>query len=221
MAGFPRVTLGSILRNCIVAEIVYSKRAIRDLDELYWYILETLKSPSATLHTVDGIQGTIDTLANSPRIGVVLSAISDIVDSDYRVLVCGNYLAFYRIVEDIVYIDRILYGRWDYITALLPDVSEKESKCHLPSNQHEFHQKNRQAGGDGDLEQAAAAKGQYNRDEKARESGPDRRGFAEYGGECHHREGDIGHIIEKRANEGIRDFPAQERERENANQIGH
>ncbi len=126
MAGFPRVTLGSILRNCIVAEIVYSKRAIRDLDELYWYILETLKSPSAALHTVDGIQGTIDTLANSPRIGVVLSAISDIVDSDYRVLVCGNYLAFYRIVEDIVYIDRILYGRRDYITALLPDVSEKE-----------------------------------------------------------------------------------------------
>ena len=52
-----------------------------------------------------------------PELGPRLSSIIDL-DTDYRFLVCSNYLAFYRIAGSHVYIVRILYGRRDYITML-------------------------------------------------------------------------------------------------------
>ena len=36
----------------------------------------------------------------------------------YRYLVCGNYMIFYHLDGGAVYIDRILYGRRDYLTLL-------------------------------------------------------------------------------------------------------
>ena len=36
-------------------------------------------------------------------------------------LVCGDYLAFYRVDGDTVYVDRILYGRRDYMALLFGD----------------------------------------------------------------------------------------------------
>jgi plasmid stabilization system protein ParE len=41
------------------------------------------------------------------------------VDTDYRCVGYGNYLAFYRPVGDNVYVDRVLYSRRDYITIIL------------------------------------------------------------------------------------------------------
>jgi len=41
--------------------------------------------------------------------------------TDYRFLVCGNYLAFYRYKDATVYVDRILYGRRDYLKILFPE----------------------------------------------------------------------------------------------------
>ena len=49
--------------------------------------------------------------------GALLSSISDI-ESEYRFLVSGNYLTFYRVSGNNVYIDRILYGRRDYLRIL-------------------------------------------------------------------------------------------------------
>ena len=39
----------------------------------------------------------------------------------YRRLVCGNYLAIYHIDCDAVHIDRVLYGRRDYLALLFGD----------------------------------------------------------------------------------------------------
>ena len=47
-------------------------------------------------------------------------------DTDYRLLGCGSYLAFYRFENDMVLIDRILHGRQDYITILLGKTEEDE-----------------------------------------------------------------------------------------------
>ncbi|MDR2870456.1 MAG: type II toxin-antitoxin system RelE/ParE family toxin [Deferribacteraceae bacterium] len=102
--------------------IVYSRRAIHDLDEISDYISEILQNPPAALNTVRKIQHTINKLADFPRIGTLLSDVDDIMDSDYRFLVCANYLAFYRVAKERVYIDRIMYGRRDYVTILFPNL---------------------------------------------------------------------------------------------------
>jgi len=66
------------------------------------------------------IKARVDELENFPSIGSPLSAVVA-VDTDYRFLGCGNYLAFYRYANDNVFIDRILHSRQDYISILLGD----------------------------------------------------------------------------------------------------
>ena len=60
-----------------------------------------------------------------PGIGTALSSKVPF-DTDYRFLVCGNYLAFYRYKDAIVYVDRILYGRRDYVKILFPEAAKPE-----------------------------------------------------------------------------------------------
>lgn len=90
------------------------------------YIAEQLKSPESALKTLNKIQGKIDTLTNFPLIGTSLSSIYEIT-TDYRLLVCGNYLAFYRPQNNDVLIDRILYGRRDYLAILFSDLAQDET----------------------------------------------------------------------------------------------
>jgi plasmid stabilization system protein ParE len=72
------------------------------------------------------IQNVINPLADFPSIGKPLSAIYDDAD-DYRFLVCGKYLAFYHVLPDKVCIDRILYGKQDYIKILFGELPEEET----------------------------------------------------------------------------------------------
>ena len=58
-------------------------------------------------------------------IGVPLSAIAD-VNSDYRYLISGSYMIFYRVTGKDVFIDRVLYGRRDYLRILFGDIAEDE-----------------------------------------------------------------------------------------------
>ena len=110
-----------------MTKINYSRAATRDLEQIGDYIAEQLKNPQAALSTVNRIQDTIDKLAYFPLIGAPLSSIYEI-DTDYRFLVCGNYLAFYRSQENKVLIDRILFGRRDYIVILFGDLPQDETK---------------------------------------------------------------------------------------------
>jgi len=102
-----------------VASIRYSPDAISDLDQISDYIEQELSSPIAAINTIDKIQNTIDNLSAFPLMGPLLSSIADL-DTDYRFLVCGLYIAFYRTDEKHVFIDRIIYGKRDYIAVLFP-----------------------------------------------------------------------------------------------------
>jgi len=102
-----------------VAKIDYSPSAGQDLEQIGDYIKQELCSPAAALNTVNKIQDSIDNLSTFPLSGAHLSSIVD-VDTDYRFIVCGNYLAFYRTDKISVYIDRIIYGKRDYMTILFP-----------------------------------------------------------------------------------------------------
>ena len=104
----------------------YTHEAQRDLDEIWDYIVSDLSNPAAAERTVNRIMDAIDQLADFAEMGAPLHSVAD-VESDYRFLVCGNYLAFYRVDGNEVYIDRILYGRRDYLRILFGDTAEDET----------------------------------------------------------------------------------------------
>ena len=98
--------------------IHYSPEALQDLDDIGDYIAEELSSPQAALSLLMAITSSIDLLENNPLMGPNLSAITDIV-SDYRYLVVKKYLVFYRVVNNNIFIDRILYSRRNYLSILI------------------------------------------------------------------------------------------------------
>ena len=82
--------------------------AQRDLDEIWEHIASELQNTSAAKRTVDRIMDDVDQLESFAEIGTLLSSVADI-QSDYRFLVTGSYLSFYRIHGSEIYVDRVLY----------------------------------------------------------------------------------------------------------------
>lgn len=102
----------------------YSPVAIRDLEQMGDYIAEELKNPTAAMNTVSKVLDSVDKLEDTPDMGAPLSARYEHVD-DYRYIICGNYLVFYRNGTDGVYIDRVLYEKMDYLTILFGKQAEQ------------------------------------------------------------------------------------------------
>ncbi len=96
------------------------------MDEIWDYISSELQNISAAERTVNRIMDAVDQLADFAEIGSPLSSIAD-VNSDYRFLVTGNYLTFYRVQSSNVYVDRVLYGRRDYLRILFGEVQDEEA----------------------------------------------------------------------------------------------
>ena len=105
--------------------INYTTRARRDLDEIWDYFLSEFQNPAAAQQIVSRIMDDVDQLADFPELGPALSSLVD-VKRDYRFLVTGNYLTFYRISSDTIYVDRVLYGRRDYLSCLFGEVPEPD-----------------------------------------------------------------------------------------------
>ena len=103
-----------------MSKIHLSHEAQSDLGEIKRYISKELENPSAGINTVKKITQAIHILQTYAEAGALLSSIAD-VDDTYRFLVSGNYLIFYRVSEHDVYVDRILYGRRDYLRILFGD----------------------------------------------------------------------------------------------------
>lgn len=68
----------------------------------------------------------VDEMENFSEIGALLSSVTDI-ESDYRFLTSGNYMVFYRVNGQDVYIDRVLYSRRDYLRILFPDPLQNDN----------------------------------------------------------------------------------------------
>lgn len=98
-----------------------SDQAHADLTEVKAYISKDLENPSAAVSVVRNITKDIRRLREYAFIGAPLSSIANVVSS-YRFLVTGNYLTFYRISGNVVYVDRVLYGRRDYLRILFGDM---------------------------------------------------------------------------------------------------
>lgn len=98
-------------------KIHYSPQAQKDLDEIWAYITSELGNPNAAANTVNGIMDAVDRLKTFSESGANLF-FSNGINSGYRFVQYGNYLAFYRISQKDVFIDRIIYGKRDYMRIL-------------------------------------------------------------------------------------------------------
>ncbi|MBE6881921.1 MAG: type II toxin-antitoxin system RelE/ParE family toxin [Ruminococcaceae bacterium] len=103
-------------------KISFSPKAVDDLKEIKQYIKDELCNEQAAKNTVDKILKKIKLLSDFPESGSSLSAIIGF-DTDYRYLVCDNYIAFYRIENKNVLMVRILYGKRNYMQILFGDIS--------------------------------------------------------------------------------------------------
>lgn len=97
--------------------IHYSKESRRDMDDIWEYIMQELQNPSAAKRMIDGIMNAVYQLEMFPLMGTPLSATVG-ENSDYRFLVYGSYMIFYRVQGADIYVDRVLYGRRDYLRVL-------------------------------------------------------------------------------------------------------
>ena len=107
-------------------KIHYSPESRRDLDDIWDYIVSELQNRSAAERVINRIIDAVDPLKNFAEMGTPLSSIADI-GTDYRFLVSGNYMVFYRVQGNDVYIDRVLYGRSDYMSVLFNDLLREET----------------------------------------------------------------------------------------------
>ena len=74
--------------------IIFSSEAIKDLEETKAYIAEELSNEYTAIKTVSEIFKNIRNVITYPESGALLSSIVDF-DTNYRFLICGNYVAFY------------------------------------------------------------------------------------------------------------------------------
>ena len=107
-------------------KIHYSPESRRDLDDIWDYIVLELQNRSAAERVVNRMMDAVDQLKNFAEMGTPLSSIAD-VGTDDRFLVSGNYMVFYRVQGSDVYIDRVLYGRSDYMSVLFKDLLHEET----------------------------------------------------------------------------------------------
>ena len=90
-------------------------------------------NPTAAQRMVNRIMDAVDQLELCSGLGPPLSSITD-TDTDYCYLVTGNYMTFYRVFGNDVCVDRILYGRRDYLGILLGEVPDEESPLGVQRN---------------------------------------------------------------------------------------
>lgn len=105
-------------------KIHLSPEVQNDLNEIKAYITEELGNEKAAATVIAKITKKIHRLQEHALIGTPIAAVTD-ANSDERYLVSGNYLTFYHVDDNDVYIDRVLYGRRDYLRILFEDIPEE------------------------------------------------------------------------------------------------
>ena len=107
-----------------MTKILISPEAKNDLLEIGNYITFTLHNESAARNVINKIRKTVFLLRQFPNAGTPLN--KPVTRILYHYLICGNYMIFYHLADETAHIDRILYGRRDYLTLLFGDKLNEE-----------------------------------------------------------------------------------------------
>ena len=109
-----------------MTKVKLSAAAKIDLQETRHYISSVLSNPGAFKQTMKRITSHLHTLEQFPEAGTPILLPGSPVA--YRYLVCGSYMAFYHVYNEEVMVDRILYGRRDYLPCLFGEELTEESE---------------------------------------------------------------------------------------------
>jgi len=103
----------------VVYDVQHTQSSERDLLDILSYIAVDLKEPSTALRMVDTVDATIDTLSIMPQRCPLVDD-ERLAAMGIRKLHIKNYIAFFTVDEatEIVYIERILYARRDWLNIL-------------------------------------------------------------------------------------------------------
>jgi plasmid stabilization system protein ParE len=86
-----------------------ARREILEIAQLH----KELVGPVSAKKITDKIKNSLNLLRKNPYMGMPLEY-KDLRQLEYRKLICGNYLCFYRIIADTIYIYHIVDGRTNY-----------------------------------------------------------------------------------------------------------
>ncbi len=100
--------------------VILTAGAKDDLAEINEYISNSLQNPDAAKRMIKKIVNQLHMLERFPEMGAIL--LPQNAPVIYRYLVCGSYMAFYHITEHNVQVDRILYGRRNYLHILFGNI---------------------------------------------------------------------------------------------------
>lgn len=100
----------------------YTPQAIADIQEIKRYIQSDLRNPQAAGRIAKSILDTCARLKQFPEIGVQIAEKTGF-DTDLRMLVCGQYVALYRIdaTDNMVSVARVVHARQDYLHVLFDE----------------------------------------------------------------------------------------------------
>lgn len=96
--------------------IEYSPIAIRDLDRVWAEVFEASQEAEVAAKYVDGLMDCVSEKREFPKSAAPLYYEGSF--TGYYFVVFKAYMVFYRIREDRLLVDRIVFGRSDYMRTL-------------------------------------------------------------------------------------------------------
>ena len=97
-------------------QVEYSKVAIRDLDRVWAEAYEASKDIDVTERYLEELLDKIEKKSDHPKSGVPLYYENSF--TGYYFVVFKAYLAFYRLDKETMLVDRVLFGKSDYMKKL-------------------------------------------------------------------------------------------------------
>ncbi|AVX19618.1 Plasmid stabilization system protein ParE [Carboxydocella sporoproducens DSM 16521] len=93
--------------------------AYTDLDEIFDYIM--VDNPSAADSILESIMHALSRLENFPHSGTPLLDPS-LKKFNFHMIIVEPYIAFYRVIENKVYVYRVLHGARNYTHLLIKEL---------------------------------------------------------------------------------------------------
>ena len=97
-------------------KVAYSKAAVRDLDRVWAEVYNASKSYEVTTRYMDGLMVAVEEKADYPTSGVPLYY--EDIFTGYYFVIFKAYMAFYRLEGRSMFVDRVLFGKNDYLREL-------------------------------------------------------------------------------------------------------
>jgi plasmid stabilization system protein ParE len=103
--------------NPVKYKISYLPLAMRDIEEITYYIVNTLEAPRAALSLRDSIDTAVKKLEEFPYMYRIYP-FKKPMKYEYRKFQVKNYAVFYTVKNNIVEIQRVIYSRRDFEAVL-------------------------------------------------------------------------------------------------------